>query len=117
MKKKSSSQSAFFNLRVLIASVFCLAAVFMAMGATGIYSGSAEAQPANQAQAQPQSGAPSVVRMVGPVLRTRTCAAFLTFRNLQKLRSDGSRAIRARTREGRNQYRDLHDFSHCLRQC
>ena len=39
----------------------------MAMGAPGIYSGSAEAQPANQAQAQPQSGAPSVVRMVGPV--------------------------------------------------
>ena len=37
------------------------------MGAAGIYSGSAEAQPANQAQAQPQSGAPSVVRMVGPV--------------------------------------------------
>ena len=66
MKKKSSSQSAFFNLRVLIASLFCLAAVFMAMGAPGIYSGSAEAQPANQAQAQPQSGAPSVVRMIGP---------------------------------------------------
>jgi len=67
MKKKSSSQSAFFNLRVLIASVFCLAAVFTALGAAGIYSGSAEAQPANQPQAQPQSGAPTVARMIGPI--------------------------------------------------
>jgi FG-GAP-like repeat len=86
LKKKSTSQSAparrslltrrslarrllseggFFNLRVLIASVFCLAAVFMALGAAGIYSGSAEAQPANQAQLQP--GAPTVARMIGPV--------------------------------------------------
>jgi hypothetical protein len=78
MKKKSTSQlrhdvastrklsvSAFFNLRVLIASVFCLGAVFVVLGAAGIYSGSAEAQPANQAQ--PQSGAPTLVRMIGPV--------------------------------------------------
>ena len=31
MKKKSTSQSAFFNLRILLASVFCLAGVIIAL--------------------------------------------------------------------------------------
>src|SRR5467141_895529 len=48
MKKKSASQSAFFNLRVLIASVFCLAGVFLALLGFGTFSaitaGSAQAQ-------------------------------------------------------------------------
>jgi FG-GAP-like repeat len=65
LKKKSTSQSAFFNLRVLIASLFCLAGIFTVLLAAGIYSGSAEAQPAIQAQLQP--GAPTVARMIGPV--------------------------------------------------
>src|SRR4029077_19494235 len=32
MKTKSTSQSAFFNVRVLLASVFCLAGIFIALG-------------------------------------------------------------------------------------
>src|SRR5438477_2528311 len=115
MKKKSSSQSAFFNLRVLIASLFCLAGIFTLLLAAGIYSDSAKAQ--GTTPAQPGSGLPTLVRMVGRSVRTKTCAAFLIFRHLRKLRSDDSRAIRAWRRERRHQYRDLRDFSHWLRQC
>src|SRR5919109_2807457 len=60
MKKKSTShlvrrslgEGGFFNLRVLIASVFCLAGVFMALIDFGLYpGGSLLAQPSQQ-QAQ-----------------------------------------------------------------
>ncbi|MGZ5006193.1 MAG: hypothetical protein ACXV8H_11770, partial [Chthoniobacterales bacterium] len=52
MKKNSTSQSAFFNLRVLIASVFCLAGVFIALLGFGAFS-NASAQ-ANEAETQAQ---------------------------------------------------------------
>ena len=65
MNKKSTSQSAFFNLRVLIASLFCLAGIFTLLLAAGIYSDSAKAQ--GTTPAQPTSGLPTLVRMVGPV--------------------------------------------------
>jgi hypothetical protein len=65
LKKKSTSQSAFFNLRVLTASLFCLVGIFMVLLALGIYSDSAKAQ--GTTPAQPTSGRPTVVRMVGPV--------------------------------------------------
>ena len=65
MNKKSTSQSAFFNLRVLIASLFCLAGIFTLLLAAGIYSDSAKAQ--GTTPAQPASGLPTLVRMVGPV--------------------------------------------------
>src|ERR1700693_5736749 len=48
MKKKSASQSAFFNLRVLIAFVFCLVGVFLALAGLGTFS----AITASSAQAQ-----------------------------------------------------------------
>ncbi len=64
MNKKSTSQSAFFNLRVLIASLFCLAGIFTLLLAAGIYSDSAKAQ--GTTPAQPGSGLPTLVRMVGP---------------------------------------------------
>ena len=38
MKKKSTSKSAFFNFRVLIASVLCLFGVFVALLASGAFS-------------------------------------------------------------------------------
>src|SRR5215831_8250182 len=38
MKKKSTSKSAFFNLRVLIASVLCLVGIFVAMLGMGAFS-------------------------------------------------------------------------------
>jgi hypothetical protein len=71
MKKKTTSQSAFFNLRVLIASVFCLAGVLIALGA-GLYLGSSRAQaqpgPGSAPPATTNSpGGPDVVRLVGPV--------------------------------------------------
>jgi S-layer homology domain len=65
LKKKSSSQSAFFNLRLLIASLFCLVGIFMVLLALGIYSDSAKAQ--GTTPARPSSGQPTVMRMVGPV--------------------------------------------------
>jgi len=61
MKTKSTSQSAFFNLRVLIASVFCVTGVFIALGGARLYSAQSKAKPTTNA-----SG-PKVVRMVGPV--------------------------------------------------
>ncbi|HEY4257838.1 MAG TPA: hypothetical protein VGM66_11540 [Candidatus Udaeobacter sp.] len=63
MKKKSTPQSAFFNLRVLIASVFCITAVFIALGAARLYSAPAKTQPTANAP-----GGPTVVRMVGPAV-------------------------------------------------
>jgi hypothetical protein len=69
MKKKSTSQSAFFNLRVLIAAVFCVAAVAVALLGMGAFS-SAFAQRNDQSaknQDAPGSQWPDVVRMVGPI--------------------------------------------------
>jgi hypothetical protein len=62
MKTKSTSQSAFFNLRVLVASVFCVTGVFIALGGARLYSAPAKSQPtANSA------GGPKVVQLIGPV--------------------------------------------------
>jgi len=71
MKKKSASQSAFFNLRVLIASVFCLAGIFIALVSVGLLSSfKVQAQPGPRS-APPATtnspGGPDVVRLVGPV--------------------------------------------------
>ena len=65
MKKKSTSQSAFFNLRVLLVSVFCLAAVFIALA--GLYFGSSKAQAQPGAGSANSPNGPDVVRLVGPV--------------------------------------------------
>jgi hypothetical protein len=74
--KKTTSQSAFFNLRVLIAFVFCLAGVFIALAGAGIYLGSSKAQaqpgPGSAALASVNSsGGPDVVRLVGPVFSNK----------------------------------------------
>ena len=73
MKKKSTSHSAFFNLRVLIAFVICLAGVAVALFATGAFS-NVFAQPrgTNNNQSRPKQDAPGtqtpdVMPMVGPV--------------------------------------------------
>ena len=71
MKKKSTSQSAFFNLRVLIAAVFCLAGIAIALVSAGLLSSfKAQAQP-GPGSAPPATtnspGGPDVVRLVGPV--------------------------------------------------
>src|SRR5438552_13402558 len=48
MKKKSASQSAFFNLRVLIVLLIVLAGVFLALPGFGTFSALAQAQQKNK---------------------------------------------------------------------
>jgi hypothetical protein len=64
MKKNPTSQSAFFNLRILLACVFCLAGVFIALGAH-LYSAPAKPQQPTASSNFPNG--PDVVRLVGPV--------------------------------------------------
>src|SRR5207248_6673041 len=78
MKKNSISQSAFSNLRVLVASLLCLTGVFVALGATSINSTPSKAQTATQTQHGPaapaaanQPGGPAVAPLVGPVILNR----------------------------------------------
>ena len=47
MKKKSTSKSAFFNLRVLIASVLCLFGVFVALLGSGVFAQTKAPGPLN----------------------------------------------------------------------
>jgi hypothetical protein len=69
MKKKSTSQSAFFNLRVLIAAVFCLLGVFVALVGSGVFAQTKGAKNTRSSGAQdaPGTQTPDVVQMVGPV--------------------------------------------------
>jgi hypothetical protein len=69
MNKKSTSQSAFFNVRVLIAAVFCLAALVVALSAMGAFSSAFAQTKASgfRTQDAPGTQSPDVVRMVGPV--------------------------------------------------
>src|SRR5947207_12595175 len=69
MKKKSTSQSAFFNLRVLTASVFCLLGIAVALFAQG--KSAKQIQQTNRSttrQDAPGTQHPNVVQMVGPVM-------------------------------------------------
>ena len=73
MKKNPPSQSAFFNIRILIASMFCLFGVFVALIGSGAFAQTkgtkAPQQPArsNAMQDAPGTQTPDVVQMVGPV--------------------------------------------------
>src|SRR6478672_918594 len=68
MKKKSTSKSAFFNLRILTASVLCLLGIAVALFAQG-----SRTKPVQQTsrsgtnQDAPGTQKPDVVQMVGPV--------------------------------------------------
>src|SRR5262249_36576294 len=75
MKRKSTPHSAFFNLRVLIASVLCLFGVFVALLGSGMFAqtkGTTSQQSArsNANQDAPGTQRPDVSRMVGPVMLT-----------------------------------------------
>ncbi len=79
MKKKSTSQSAFFNLRILTASVFCLLGIAVALFAQG--NRTKQTQQTNRSRTQqdaPGTQTPDVVQMVGPV-RTTTDVAHLPY--------------------------------------
>src|SRR5947208_11259118 len=73
MKKKSNPNSAFFNLRVLIAAVLCLFGVFVALVGSGAFaqtkgtSASQQSARSNATQDAPGTQTPDVRRMVGPV--------------------------------------------------
>src|SRR5947209_5746343 len=71
MKKKSTSKSAFFNLRVLLASVLCLGGIFVALLGMGAFSSVfAQAKGAKNSgsskQDAPGTQTSDVVHMVGP---------------------------------------------------
>jgi hypothetical protein len=68
MKKKSTSQSAFFNLRILTASVFCLLGIAVALFAQA--KGTQQRNRSHNSQDVPGTQTPDVVRMVGPVRTT-----------------------------------------------
>jgi hypothetical protein len=73
MKKKSASQSAFFNLRVLIGLFVFLAGVFLALLGMGAFSSASAQGKATQNnrsttnQASPGTQTPDVIPLVGPV--------------------------------------------------
>src|SRR6266404_5811694 len=64
MKKKSSSQSAFFNLRVLLGLFMVLAGVFLALLGLGVFS--AQAQPQKNDIAAKYIGTKSINPLVPP---------------------------------------------------
>jgi hypothetical protein len=68
MKKKSTSQSAFFNLRVLTAALFCLLGIAVALFAQT--RGSKQSNRSTTQQDAPGTQRPDVVQMVGPVMMT-----------------------------------------------
>ena len=72
MKKKSTSKSAFFNLRILTASVFCLLGIAVALFAQG--NRAKQAQQNNRSgtrQDAPGTQTPEVTQMVGPAVQTQ----------------------------------------------
>jgi hypothetical protein len=79
MKKKSTSQFGFLNLRVLIGTFVFLAGLCLALAGASLYPASSRAQPDSQAQTQTGSGmpgavnasGPTVVRMIGPVAQNQ----------------------------------------------
>src|SRR5215831_566435 len=68
MKRKSPSHSAFFNLRILTASVICLAGIVVAMFAQGSRTKQAQTSRSGTPQDSPGTQKPDVVQMVGPVM-------------------------------------------------
>jgi hypothetical protein len=68
MKKKSTSQSAFFNLRVLTAALFCLLGIAVALFAQA--RGSKQSNRSTTRQDAPGTQRPDVVQMMGPVMMT-----------------------------------------------
>ena len=68
MKKKSTSKSAFFNLRILTASALCLLGIAVALFAQGNRTKPVQQNnQSNRQQDAPGTQTPDVVRMVGPV--------------------------------------------------
>src|SRR6058998_1830111 len=68
MKKKSTSKSAFFNLRVLFASVVCLGGIAVALFGAGVFAQNRRVtNNVSTPQDAPGTQTPEVIRMIGPV--------------------------------------------------
>src|SRR5437762_7729687 len=69
MKKKLTSQSAFFNPRTLLGLALCLFGFVVTLFAAGVFPGgvSLDKPPVSTAGAKPGSQTPDVIRMIGPV--------------------------------------------------
>jgi hypothetical protein len=71
-RRRRLGEGGFFNLRVLLAFVFCLAGVLMALGGVGLYLGSSKAQAQPGAESATVTAnspnGPDIVRLVGPVV-------------------------------------------------
>ena len=79
MKKKSTSQSAFFNLRILTACVFCLLGIAVALFAQGNRTKQTQQSTRSRsAQDAPGTQTPDVVHLIGPV-RTATDVRHLPY--------------------------------------
>jgi len=76
MKRKSTSQSAFFNVRVLIATIFCLAGIALALFGIGAFSSAFAQRGANSNEDAPGTQTPDVVRMVGIFVAMLAIGAF-----------------------------------------
>src|SRR5919108_6444268 len=78
MKKKSTSQSAFFSLRLLIGLFMVLVSVFLALLGFGAFSAQAQqnytvtsprgANASSTTAVQPDTPMPDVVQLIGPVI-------------------------------------------------
>jgi hypothetical protein len=69
MKKKSTSKSAFFNLRILVASVLCLFGIAVALFAQGNHSKqNRQNTRSGPRQDAPGTQKPEVTRMIGPAI-------------------------------------------------
>ena len=89
MKKKSTSKSAFFNIRVLIAAVFCLGALVVAL-----FAQTKSARPSNKAIALAVHRTPPAHRdrtsckWLVPSGQPQICDTSLIFPTKGKLKSD-----------------------------
>jgi hypothetical protein len=104
MKKKSTSQSAFFNLRILTASVFCLLAIAVALFAQT--RGSKQSNLSTIQKDAPGTQTPDVVQMVGPVMMTTN------LRDLPYIPNPGETEERMRTRYPHGQAHHHQRFLH-----
>ena len=68
MKKKSTSQSAFFNLRILTACLFCLVGVAVALFARKPHKTDPTEHSLQRCSDAPGTQKPDVVQMIGPVV-------------------------------------------------
>lgn len=97
MKKNSSPQSAFFNIRSLIGLTLCLFGLALSLLVAGALPGTSSNASGKQ-QARPGSQRPDVLRMVGPALQNKD------LRQLPYIPANAEHEERRLSRHPRNPY-------------